>query len=106
MSDLQVVGGIKKLNKKNYNTWVTCMTSYMQEQDLWEVVNGSEATQPTAEDANDILCKWKIKASKAMFALKTTIKEEMLEHIRDATTPKKAWDTFATLLLKKNDTRL
>uniref|UniRef100_A0A2N9EWY2 Uncharacterized protein n=1 Tax=Fagus sylvatica TaxID=28930 RepID=A0A2N9EWY2_FAGSY len=50
--------------------------------------------------------KWKIKAGKAMFALKTTIEEEMLEHIRDAKTPKEAWDTFATLFSKKNDTRL
>ena len=41
-----------------------------------------------------------------MFALKTTIEEEMLEHIRDAKTPKEAWDTLVTLFSKKNDTRL
>ncbi|KAM1906652.1 hypothetical protein ACFX14_026396 [Malus domestica] len=41
-----------------------------------------------------------------MFALKTTIEEEMLEHIRDAKTPKEAWDIFVTLFSKKNDTRL
>ena len=105
MGDLQVVGGIKKLNNKNYNTWATCMESYLQGQDLWEVVGGSEATQP-AEDANGILRKWKIKAGKAMFALKITIEEEMLEHIRDAKTPKEVWDIFATLFSKKNDTRL
>ncbi|KAG6526559.1 hypothetical protein ZIOFF_016550 [Zingiber officinale] len=63
------------------------MESYLQGQDLWEVVGGSEATQPT-EDANSILRKWKIKAGKAMFALKITIEEEILEHIRDAKTPK------------------
>ncbi|KAM1892630.1 hypothetical protein ACFX14_035769 [Malus domestica] len=90
MGDLQVVGGIKKLNNKNYNTWATCMESYLQGQDLWEVVSGGEVTQSTAEDANGILRKWKIKAGKAMFALKTTIEEEMLEHIRDAKTPKEA----------------
>ncbi|KAG6471189.1 hypothetical protein ZIOFF_072290 [Zingiber officinale] len=105
MGDLQVVGGIKKLNNKNYNTWATCIESYLQSQDLWEVVGGSEATQP-AEDANGILRKWKIKAGKAMFALKITIEEEMLEHIRDAKTPKEVWDIFATLFSKKNDTRL
>ncbi|KAG6471563.1 hypothetical protein ZIOFF_069007 [Zingiber officinale] len=105
MGDLQVVGGIKKLNNKNYNTWATCMESYLQGQDLWEVVGGSEATQP-AKDANGILRKWKIKAGKAMFALKITIEEEMLEHIRDAKTPKEVWDIFATLFSKKNDTRL
>ncbi|KAE8734204.1 PLAC8 family protein [Hibiscus syriacus] len=106
MGDLQVVGGIKKLNNKNYNTWATCMESYLQGQDFWEVVSGGEVTQPATEDANGILRKWKIKAGKAMFALKTTIEEEMLEHIRDAKTPKEAWDTFVTLFSKRNDTKL
>ena len=106
MGDLQVIGGIKKLNNQNYNTWSTCMMSYMQGQDLWEVVNGSEITQPEAEDANGILRKWKIKVGKAMFALKTTIEEDVLEHIRDATTPYEAWNTFTKLFSKKNDTRL
>ncbi|KAH0725446.1 hypothetical protein KY284_001311 [Solanum tuberosum] len=39
---------------------------------LWEVVNSSEVSQPAAVDANGTLQKWKIKAGKAMFALKTT----------------------------------
>ena len=106
MGDLQVVGGIKKLNNKNYNTWATCIESYLQGQDLWEVVGGSEVIQPAVEDGSGILRKWKIKAGKAMFALKTTIEEELLEHIRDAKKPKEAWDTFVTLFSKKNDTRL
>ncbi|KAM0985458.1 hypothetical protein PS2_012493 [Malus domestica] len=93
MGDLQVVGGIKKLNNKNYNTWATCMESYLQGQDLWDVVGGNEVAQPE-EDTSGTLRKWKIKAGKAMFALKTTIEEEMMEHIWDAKTP------------KKNDTRL
>lgn len=41
-----------------------------------------------------------------MFALKTTVEEDVLEHIQDAKTPKQAWDTFAKLFSKKNDTRL
>ncbi|KAL7614647.1 uncharacterized protein LOC128132327 [Lactuca sativa] len=105
MGDLQVVGGIKKLNNNNYKTWETCMKSYIQGQDLWEVVGGSETTPPE-EDVNGALRKWKIKAGKAMFSLKTTIEEEMLEHIRDENTPKEAWDTFLMLFSKKNDTRL
>ena len=90
MGDLQVVGEIKKLNNKNYNTWATCMESYLQGQDLWEVIGSDKVTQPTGKDANGILWKWKIKASKTMFALKTTVEEEMFEHIRDAKTPKEA----------------
>ncbi|KAL6327288.1 hypothetical protein AAG906_018586 [Vitis piasezkii] len=41
-----------------------------------------------------------------MFALKTTIEEDVLEHIRDAKTSYEAWNTFTKLFLKKNDTRL
>jgi len=106
MGDLQVIGGVKKLNNQNYKTWSTCMMSYRQGQDLWEIVSGCEITQPEAEDASGTLRKWKIKASKAMFALKTTIEEDVLEHIRDAKTPHEAWNTFAKLFSKKNDTKL
>ena len=41
-----------------------------------------------------------------MFALKTTVEENVLEHFRDAKTPKEAWDMLASLFSKKNDTRL
>ena len=53
-----------------------------------------------------LIRKWRIKAGKAMFALKTTVEDDVLEHIRDAATPKEAWDTFAKLFSKKNDTKL
>ncbi|XP_071712371.1 uncharacterized protein [Rutidosis leptorrhynchoides] len=106
MGDLQVVGGIKKLNNQNYNSWSTCMMSYMQGQDLWEVVNGDEVKKPEVEDTNGLLRKWKIKAGKALFVLKTTVEVDVLEHIRDVKTPKEAWDAFAKLFSKKNDTKL
>ena len=106
MGGLQVVGGIKKLNNQNYNTLSACIESNLQGQGLWEVVSGSKATQPTATYANGILQKWKIKVGKAMFALKTTIEEEMLEHVREAKTSKEAWDTLVTLYSKKNAIRL
>ena len=81
------------------------MMSYMQGQDLWEVVNGSKAMK-LAEDTNGKLWKWKIKEGKAMFTLKTTVEEDVLEHIQDAITLKKAWNMLASLFSKKNDTRL
>ena len=81
------------------------MMSYMQGQDLWEVINGSEAMQ-LAEDTYGMLRKWKIKAGKAMFTLKTTVEEDVLEHIQDAKTLKKAWNMLASLFSKKNDTWL
>ncbi|GMI76966.1 hypothetical protein like AT1G21280 [Hibiscus trionum] len=106
MTNLHDVGGMRKLNNDNYNTWSTCMMSYMQGQDLWEIFNGSEKEQPEVEYANGMLRKWKIKAGKAMYALKTAVEEDMLEHIRDVKTPNEAWETFTKLFSKKNDTKL
>ena len=56
MDDLHVVRGVKKL-KNNYNMLGTCMNSYLQGQDLWEVVSGSEI-KPPEEDVNGALRKW------------------------------------------------
>ena len=80
------------------------MISYLQGQDLWEVIGGSEITL-LQEDSNGVLLKWRIKADNTTFALKTTIEEEMLEHIRDDKTPKEIWDMFMMDFSKKNDTR-
>uniref|UniRef100_A0A2C9UME2 Retrotransposon gag domain-containing protein n=1 Tax=Manihot esculenta TaxID=3983 RepID=A0A2C9UME2_MANES len=41
-----------------------------------------------------------------MFTMKTTIEDEMMEYIREATTPKEAWDLLASQFIKKNDARL
>jgi hypothetical protein len=74
---------------------------------LWEVVAGAEIVPPMKDnDGGEPLRKWKIKAGKAMFVLKTTIEEDLLEHIRDAKTPKAAWETLEKLFSKKNEARL
>lgn len=57
------------------------MESYLQDQDLWKIIGGSDSTPPSAEDA-DALEMWWIKAEKALFAIKITIQKEMLEHIQ------------------------
>ena len=71
--------------------------------DLWEIVAGGKTTPLENVEAWQ---KWKIQAEKALFAIKTSIEEEMLEHIRRVDTPKVAWDTFATPFSKKNDVRI
>ena len=50
MADSISVGVIRKLNNNNYSMWKTCMESYLQGQDLWEVVAGTETTSPPPED--------------------------------------------------------
>ena len=60
--------------------------SHLKGQDLWVIVASDETTSP---ENVKVLQKWKIKDEKAMFAIKTIIKEEMLEHIRHVNTPKR-----------------
>ncbi|GMI80094.1 hypothetical protein HRI_001678700 [Hibiscus trionum] len=97
--------GIRKLNNHNYGYWETCIESYLQGQDLWEIVAGTDTTPPPKENA-EALRKWNIKAGRALYILKTTIEEDLLEHIRDEKTPKAAWETLAKLFSKKNEARL
>lgn len=84
--------------------WSTCIMSYMQGEDLWEVVNGSEVMQPEVENTSGT--QRKIKFGKAMFALKTTVEKDVLEHIRDAKTTKEALDMLSKLFSKRNYTKL
>ena len=51
MADLQAVGSIRRLNNKNYNIWLTCMESYLQGQDLREIVVGGETIPPENAEA-------------------------------------------------------
>ena len=73
MADLQDIHSIRRLKHQNYNMWSTCIESYLQGQDLREIVAGGETTP--FENAEAL---WKIKARKAMFTIKTSIEEEML----------------------------
>ncbi|GJM93483.1 hypothetical protein PR202_ga10043 [Eleusine coracana subsp. coracana] len=100
---LSAGSGMKRLNSHNYGYWRTCIESYLQGHDLWEVVAGTMTYHPMKESS---LRKWQIKAGKAMFVLKTTIEEDLVEHFRDAEMPKEAWETLAKLFCKKNEARL
>ena len=96
MGDLQIVGGVKKLNNQNYNMWAILMESYLQGQDLWEIIRGNNVKPPT-DDAT--LKKWNINIGNAMFIIKS-------QHKKKVKTSKEASDTFAMIFSRKNNTRL
>ncbi|EXB63628.1 hypothetical protein L484_026970 [Morus notabilis] len=64
LGGVQVIRRVKKFNNKSYNTWATCMESYLQAQDVKEIVSGTEEL-PLPQDTNNVR-RWKVKAEKAM----------------------------------------
>lgn len=98
--------GVEKLVGTNYKYWRMCMEAFLQGQDLWDLVAGEE-TIPADTPANaDLRRKWKVKCGKALFALRTSISKEFIDHVRDITSPKEVWETLERLFSKKYTARL
>ena len=71
--------GFEKLNYNNYTYWSSCIESYLQGQDLWEVVCGSKTVPPTVKTKTVTV----LNENAADGALKTTtIVEEDDEALR------------------------
>ncbi|KAF7833216.1 putative mitochondrial protein [Senna tora] len=71
--------------------------------DMGSSVNREE-TQPPIEGED--LKKWKVRAGKVMYVLSVTVEDDILQHIKEAKTPKEAWDTFTGLYARTNDAKL
>ena len=94
------LNSVEKLNASNYGSWSTRMQYYFLGQELWDIIGGSDTTPPTDAEAAK---RWKVRAGKAMYALTVTVEDEFLQRIKNAKTPKEAWDTLAIIFTKKND---
>ncbi|KAF2320962.1 hypothetical protein GH714_032237 [Hevea brasiliensis] len=76
---------------------------YLLGQNLWEIVGGAKMSPST--NSKD-LKKWKVRAGKVMYALSISVEDEVLQRIKDAKTPKKAWNTLVELFAWTNDAKL
>ncbi|KAL0453678.1 UNVERIFIED_CONTAM: hypothetical protein Slati_1345900 [Sesamum latifolium] len=86
--------GVEELVGTNYNYWRMCMEVYLQGQDLWELVAGGNAEIPADTTENvESRWKWKIKCGKALFALRTSIGKEYIDHVRTSVLQNKFGDT-------------
>ncbi|KAF2286935.1 hypothetical protein GH714_035776 [Hevea brasiliensis] len=84
-----------------------CMEAYLQGQDLWDLVEGVDVEIPADTPENsEPRRKWKIKCGKALFALRTSISKEFIDHVLDISSPKEVWETLERLFSKKNTARL
>jgi len=99
--------GIEVLNQSNYKVWRTCMESYLIDEDLWDVVNGSNTTSLTYEQGNaDTFKRWKQLNAKAEFVLKRSISHSLFDHIMRCNSAHEIWRTLDRLFNKKDEARL
>ncbi|KAF2301903.1 hypothetical protein GH714_030271 [Hevea brasiliensis] len=79
------------------------MQSCLQRHNLWGLIDRAKVTPPTDNKEKEA---WMIKVGKVMFALKTTVEDDLLMHIEDEKLPKEIWDAYANLFKRRNDARL
>ncbi|XXG86593.1 hypothetical protein AAC387_Pa11g1455 [Persea americana] len=99
--------GVEKLVGTNYKYSRMCMEAHFQGQDSWELVAGSDTEIPADIPENaELRRKWKIKCGKALFAIRTSIRKEFIDHVRDVGSPRQVWEILERLFSKKNTARL
>ena len=68
------------------------MTQYLVGQGYWKYINDTQENKPEITNVN--YPTWEQGASRLMYCLATCVHDHMLSHIRDANTPKEAWEDF------------
>nr|DAD19360.1 TPA_asm: hypothetical protein HUJ06_020823 [Nelumbo nucifera] len=92
----------EKLVGTNYQYWRLCMEAYLQGHDLWDLVTGDDTLPDDTLQLVNARRKWKLKSGKALFALKTSISKEYIDHVRKLDSPKEIWDTLERSFTQKN----
>ncbi|KAK9027886.1 hypothetical protein V6N11_067707 [Hibiscus sabdariffa] len=80
---------VEKLVDTNYKYLRMCMEAYLLGQDLWDLIFCANTEIPVDTPGNaEPRRKWKIKCGKALFNLRTLIRREFIDHVRDVNSPK------------------
>jgi DNA-directed RNA polymerase subunit F len=105
MADFVSTSNIEKLNEDNYSDWSIRLKFDLRRQGLWELIEGNQTTPPPKGKEGDY-SKWDMKAGKALSILALTVESKFLDKIKDASTPKEAWDALAERFAKTNEAKL
>ena len=82
------------------------MESYLEGEDLWDVVNGNNTSPPADGTENHSAYKnWKQVNAKAEFILKRTISSGLFDYIIKCKSTHEIWRNLDCLFNKKNEAR-
>jgi hypothetical protein len=82
----------EKLDRTNYASWSYKMHQYLLGHGYWSHVDGANDTAPDPTDAD--YPAWEKLASTVMYFFTSCVGEQLLSYIRDAATPKVAWENL------------
>ena len=88
---------IEKLDRSNYSSWEYKMNQYLVGQGYWSYIIGAHEDKPETTHAN--YPTWEQGASQVLYCLTTCVHDHMLSHIRDAKTPKEAWENLKKIFI-------
>ena len=82
-----------KLNGENYVNWKFKMMIVLESANVWSIVTDNEPSPVSVALLPD-WNKWELKAK---LTLRMSIKDNIIPHIKNCTTPKATWDTLKGL---------
>ena len=82
----------EKLDRTNYASWSYKMHQYLLRHGYWSYVDGANDTalEPTYRD----FPTWEQSVSRVLYCFASCVGEQLLSYVRDAQTPKGAWENL------------
>ena len=80
------------------------MHQYLVRQGFWSYIKGAQENKPNPTNAEYATCEQT--ASRVMYCLATCVDDHMLGYIREAKTPKEAWENLKKIFAANTMTRL
>jgi hypothetical protein len=93
----------EKLDRTNYASWLYKMHQYLLGHDYWSYVDGANDTAPDPIDVG--FAAWEKSASRVMYYFASCVGEQLLCYIRDAGTPKAAWENLKKIFATSTTAR-
>jgi hypothetical protein len=93
----------EKLDRTNYASWAYKMHQYLLGHGYWSYVDGANDTAPDPTDAG--YAAWEKSASRVMYCFASCVGEQLLCYIRDAGTPKAAWENLKKIFAASTTAR-
>ena len=92
----------KKLDRSNYASWSYKMHQYLLGHGYWSFVEGTNEVAP--ETGHKDFPVWEQGTSRVLYCLASCVHNQMLGYIRDAKTPKEAWENLRKIFAASTTT--